>query len=550
MLKNKWVLIGISVAALVAYDFFVLKPYNQKYQAQVKAQKDLEKSNIESPSVVVSKENVQAQAVTSKAPSTPQNKSTGLNGEIKPWEQLSSDKATVLELSGQRKVTIFSDGRIGSAVFGEYFVRESAQKENVKIATKGLRWSSSDLAIQDCLNVLAASASEKGAVFSAQTQFGDCKIEMATSGETGVVENTLVLNGFAQSSGQVFLSTVENPETGLSQDHHFLTTSIGESVSFIKGDSLFEEATTEGKLDWIVWGDRYFGVSMIPVGDWNPTVFHRAREISGKKNAEFGFRYPVRLENGIASYQTQLFFSTRDPETLDAAKPGLSKAVELGFFGTIANLLMIALRNINVLFKNWGVSIVVLTLLVRLMFWPLNKKVFASSQRMKEIQPEIEKIKNKFGNDKSKAQQMQVEIWGVYKKNNVNPLGSCLPLLLQMPIFLALYGALNHSIDLYQAPFVFWLSDLSSPDKFYVLPVLWTISLIAYMKINPTQPTQPGTPDMKWIMIGMNLFIGFLSKDWPSGLTLYLLVSNLVGLLQQVMMLRSGKKLQPVQEGV
>jgi YidC/Oxa1 family membrane protein insertase len=184
------------------------------------------------------------------------------------------------------------------------------------------------------------------------------------------------------------------------------------------------------------------------------------------------------------------------------------------------------------------------------MFWPLNKKVFASGQRMKQVQPEVEKIKLKYGNDKSKAQEMQLEIWNVYKKNNVNPMGSCLPLLLQMPIFFALYGALNHSLDLYQAPFVGWITDLSSPDSFYIFPILWTLSLLSYFKINPRQPTQPGAPDMKWIMIGMNIFIGYLSKDWPSGLTLYLFVSNLVGILQQVMMLRSGKKLLPVQEGV
>jgi YidC/Oxa1 family membrane protein insertase len=145
---------------------------------------------------------------------------------------------------------------------------------------------------------------------------------------------------------------------------------------------------------------------------------------------------------------------------------------------------------------------------------------------------------------------MNMETLALYKKHKVNPVGSCFPLLLQMPIFFGLYGALNHSLDLFQAPFFMWITDLSSRDPFFVFPALWTISLVAYVFLNPMpQNNQQGMPDMKWIMISMNIFFGYLSKDWPAGLTLYLFVSNLVGITQQMVMQRATKKLQPIQEG-
>ena len=223
--------------------------------------------------------------------------------------------------------------------------------------------------------------------------------------------------------------------------------------------------------------------------------------------------------------------------------------MELGYFATIARALIFALNLINKAVGNYGFSIIALTLIVRLLFWPLNKKVFESGRRMKELAPEMERIKAKYGDDKSKANEMNLEIMGLYKKHGVNPMGSCLPMLLQLPIWFGLYQALNHSLALYQAPFALWIHDLSAPDPYFVFPVLWTISLMGYMYVNP-QPTQPGQPDMRWMMYGMNAVIGYMSHAWPSGLTIYLFVSNLVGITQQLVMQRAGKKLQPIQEGV
>ncbi len=547
MNKNKWILIGLGVAAVIAYDFYVIKPYNQKYQKHLAEQKKTEK-----PAVDYGQGATPA-TTTASTPTAEKTSALSTGESATSWNLGADKKIELVSTSSKRQVGFFADGRIGNAIFSDYIVRGSKEKIPVVVQENGFRWITNDVAVQQCLNSLSLSVvgGKTPAVFSATTSAGSCRIEYDIDAQkAGVINSKLSLNGFNGSAGELFFSGTGDPNTGLAQDHHFLTVSVAESVTHIREKDLFKETKLEGKIDWLMWGDRYFSATLLPKGEWNPTVFHKDPAGGENKIVEYGFRYPLVFKAGQASFENQIYFSTRDSDSLIVASPTLPNAVDLGFFGSIANLLLMALRFINNFVNNYGVSIVVLTLLVRLMFWPLNKKVFASGQRMKQVQPEVEKIKLKYGNDKSKAQEMQLEIWNVYKKNNVNPMGSCLPLLLQMPIFFALYGALNHSLDLYQAPFVGWITDLSSPDSFYIFPILWTLSLLAYLKINPTQPTQPGAPDMKWIMIGMNIFIGYLSKDWPSGLTLYLFVSNLVGILQQVMMLRSGKKLLPVQEGV
>jgi YidC/Oxa1 family membrane protein insertase len=148
--------------------------------------------------------------------------------------------------------------------------------------------------------------------------------------------------------------------------------------------------------------------------------------------------------------------------------------------------------------------------------------MFESGQKMKDIQPQMEAIKKKYEGKNDQLLQMNQEIQALYKKSGVNPFGSCLPVFLQIPIFFGLNSALSNAVDLYQAPFFGWIHDLSYHDPYYVLPVIWTISLIISVELNP-QPTtsQPGMPDMKWISRIMFVVFGFVSKDFPSGLNLY-----------------------------
>lgn len=192
-----------------------------------------------------------------------------------------------------------------------------------------------------------------------------------------------------------------------------------------------------------------------------------------------------------------------------------------------------SLEHLNAVFKNYGVAIIILSLLIRLLLWPVNRKMFESGQKMKDIQPQMDLIKKKYEGKTDQILQMNQEIRGLYQKAGVNPLGSCLPVFLQIPIFFGLNTALAGAVALYQAPFFGWIHDLSFHDPLYILPVIWTITLVISVELNPQPQAQPGMPNMKWISRIMFLVFGFLSKDFPSGLNIYFLVSNVAGMLQQ-----------------
>lgn len=556
-MKKNWTIAALILVFVLAWDVFVLRPYNLKNSPA--------KTNPQ-----VSSEPVPARSGVNTSPKSTDNKVSAVFNKtpetspksVRTLDQIWSGSHSFVEtkqLNEKTSVSFFSGGRLGALELSNYTVRGEKERKPVSIAQLGFGWSSNNPKIDACLAGFQKPETFKNENGTDETRYfnttehGKCQLNFKPQTNTaGLFFVSLVLDGFVGESGSLDFLGADYLGMGPSTDHNFLMARIEGSKKTYRDKDLFESKVVDGKIDWTAWGDRYFVSALLQQGNWNPFIKFSKLDGSDEKNPTIvsGFTYPLALSEGKASYELGLYLGTRDSETLGKIRPDLIEAVDLGFFGSIARLLLWALSSINKLFNNFGVSIIILTLLVRLMFWPLNKKVYESGAKMKALQPEIEKLKAKYGNDKSKAQEMNMQLWNLYRQNKVNPLGSCFPLLLQMPIFFALYGALNHSLDLYQAPFAFWIQDLSSKDPFYVLPILWTASLLAYIKINPTQGTQPGAPDMKWIMIAMNLFIGFLSIEWPSGLTLYLFVSNAVGITQQVLMQRGSQKLQPVQEGV
>ncbi|MFN8369987.1 MAG: membrane protein insertase YidC [Bacteriovoracaceae bacterium] len=178
-------------------------------------------------------------------------------------------------------------------------------------------------------------------------------------------------------------------------------------------------------------------------------------------------------------------------------------------------------------FPNYGLAIILLTIFVRLLTFPLQYKSFKSMKKMQVLQPELAKLREKY---KADPQKMQKETMDLFKRAGANPLGGCLPMLLQMPIFFAFYTVLSNAIELVGAPFYFWLHDLSNKDPFYVLPVLMTGSMFLQQKMTPTPTTDPM---QQKVMMFMPLIFGFIMKDMPSGLSLYIFVSTLFGILQQ-----------------
>ncbi|MBI4912668.1 MAG: YidC/Oxa1 family insertase periplasmic-domain containing protein [Acidobacteria bacterium] len=248
---------------------------------------------------------------------------------------------------------------------------------------------------------------------------------------------------------------------------------------------------------------------------------------------------PVQLAEAgyLASPQqgqarARLYLGPKEGDSLKAFGPVFTQVVDFGFFGKIAQFLFWFLKSIHAVFPNWGWAIIVFTVVIRLAMWPLNTKSTVQMLRTKDLEPHQKAIQakyEKFGNDMAKKAEMQKELMAFYKKNGHNPLGGCLPMLLQMPFFLALWSMLNAVFELRHAPWIFWIQDLSAPDRFYVLPILLGLSMLAQQVATPAMGDPTQRKMMTWLMPGM---MTFMFLNFAAGLNLYYLIFNLIGLLQ------------------
>ena len=232
-------------------------------------------------------------------------------------------------------------------------------------------------------------------------------------------------------------------------------------------------------------------------------------------------------------YEGYFIFTKKKYDDLVALGDNLHLSVDFGIFGILAVPILRGLQFFYRYVDNYGISIIIVTLIIRLLTFPLQYKSFKSMKKMQQLQPEMAKLKEKYKDDPKKMQQETMEL---FKKGGANPLSGCFPILLQMPIFFALYQVLNSAVELVGAPFYLWIVDLSVKDPYYVLPVLMTISMFVQTKMNPGASTDP---TQKKIMYLMPLIFGFFMKDFPAGLNLYITVSFVFGIAQQLLVYKT-----------
>jgi YidC/Oxa1 family membrane protein insertase len=225
-------------------------------------------------------------------------------------------------------------------------------------------------------------------------------------------------------------------------------------------------------------------------------------------------------------------FTRKEYDYLKGLGSNLDLSIDFGIWGVIAIPILRGLQFFYTVFPNYGIAIILLTIIIRLLTFPLQYKSFKSMKKMQEIQPQLNKVREKF---KDNPQKMQQETMALFKKSGANPLGGCLPLILQMPIFFAFYRVLYSSVELVDAPFYLWISDLSQKDPFYVLPILMAVAMVLNQRLMPTTTTDPV---QKKIMMFVPLIFAIFMKDFPAGLTLYIFISTLVGMLQQLYVYR------------
>ncbi len=253
----------------------------------------------------------------------------------------------------------------------------------------------------------------------------------------------------------------------------------------------------------------------------------------------FNEKIPTKIDIGTTGYATfkivepqQKFsgffiFKKKDYDELKLLENQLHLAVDFGIFGVVAVPILKGLKLFYKFFPNFGIAIILMTLLIRALTFPLQYKSYQSMKKMQLVQPELNKLKEKYKDD---SQALQRETMAAFKRAGANPMGGCLPLLLQFPIFIAFYKVLSAAVELVDAPFYGWIHDLSAKDPYYIYPIAMTLSMVAQQKFMP----QTTTDEMqKKIMLFMPLFFGFIMKDLPSGLVIYMFVSTILGITQQ-----------------
>lgn len=292
----------------------------------------------------------------------------------------------------------------------------------------------------------------------------------------------------------------------------------------------------EGDIRWVGLDMQYFSMIVLPDG---PLGHFNLRKHAIKTRALDGDTVDRDLPeltlpmNGAAQYQ--LYLGPKDQNHLKAVRSGdITGVINYGMFSFLVYPLLAALKWINQFVHNYGWAIVILTLLLSILLFPFRLKQMVSMKRMQAIQPKVKAIQEKYRRYKKtdpKRAEMNQEIMGLYKEHNVNPMGGCLPLLIQFPLLFAFYALLAYSIELRQAPFIWWIHDLSLKDPFYVLPIVMGITSFISQKISPATPG--ADPMQAKMMMIMPVIFTVMFLNFSSGLNLYFLCSNIFQVLFQ-----------------
>ncbi|ELQ6022663.1 membrane protein insertase YidC [Cronobacter turicensis] len=296
-----------------------------------------------------------------------------------------------------------------------------------------------------------------------------------------------------------------------------------------------ENLNVNAKGGWVAMLQQYFATAWVPAS--NVTSNFYTADL-GHGVAAIGYKSePVQVQPGqTAKLASTLWVGPEIQDKMAAVAPHLDLTVDYGWLWFISQPLFKLLKWIHSFLGNWGFSIIAITFIVRGVMYPLTKAQYTSMAKMRLLQPKIQAMRERLGDDK---QRMSQEMMALYKAEKVNPLGGCFPLLIQMPIFLALYYMLMGSVELRHAPFALWIHDLSAQDPYYILPILMGATMFFIQKMSPTTVTDPM---QQKIMTFMPVIFTVFFLWFPSGLVLYYIVSNLVTILQQQLIYRGLEK--------
>ena len=289
-----------------------------------------------------------------------------------------------------------------------------------------------------------------------------------------------------------------------------------------KGKAEFVTSSPDG---WVAMVQHYFASAWL----WPQNVQHDnfARKVDNNLYAA-GMIAPVgAVEPGATRVvDTRLFVGPQDEKLLESIAPGLELVKDYGFFTILSKPLYWLLDKLHGFIGNWGWSIVALVFLLKILFYPLNAKAYASMAKMKAINPKVMDLRERY---KDNPQQMQMEMMRVYREEKVNPMGGCLPILIQIPVFIALYWVLLSSVEMRGAPWILWIKDLSVRDPYFILPIVMTLTTLLQTALNPLPP-DPMQAKLMWFM---PLIFSVMFFFFPAGLVLYWITNNILTIAQQ-----------------
>jgi YidC/Oxa1 family membrane protein insertase len=314
--------------------------------------------------------------------------------------------------------------------------------------------------------------------------------------------------------------------------HHFQKIDFSD---IDKNKATFEPSADNG---WIAMVQHYFASAWIPQQGVKRDIYVQKID----QLYRVGVQMPVQTiaPGQSANVQARLFAGPEEERMLEGIAPGLELVKDYGMVTIIAKPLFWLLEKIHSYVGNWGWSIVLLTLLIKAVFFPLSAASYKSMARMKAITPRMQQLRERF---KSDPQKMNAALMELYKTEKVNPFGGCLPVVIQIPVFISLYWVLLASVEMRGAPWILWIHDLSQRDPFFILPVLMAVSMFVQTSLNPTPPDPVQAKMMKFMPIAFSVMFFF----FPAGLVLYYVVNNVLSIAQQYYITRKlgGVKKKP-----
>jgi YidC/Oxa1 family membrane protein insertase len=285
------------------------------------------------------------------------------------------------------------------------------------------------------------------------------------------------------------------------------------------------DITEKGEIRWFSFGGEYFATLLVPPPSKEITLSVKGTEKEVLK-ADI-IAPPISIPPGEkVKVEYQVYLGPKDEDRLKALGVGAEKLVDFGWFTVIAKPLVWFLKLTNRFTDNFGIDIIILSILIKIVFLPLTQISFKSMKEMQKVQPEMNRLKEQYKNDKARLQQ---EIMLLYKRRKINPMSGCLPMVIQIPVFIALYNALQYTIEMRHAPFLFWIKDLAAKDPIYITPLIMGATMVIQQKMTPTA----ADPTQAKMFLLMPVMFTFLFLNFPSGLVLYWLVNNVLSIAHQ-----------------